>query len=223
MCSRYNPPRWDSFHAEFRAMPPERLPVGPIFPRQHGVFVRGREEQEREAVVAQFGLIPSFAKALPLRYATHNARFETVPGGAAFRDAWRRGQRCIVPLQSFFEPCWETGRNVWWNFRAPHGRDFGVAGLWNAWTDRESGEVIESYTMLTVNADAHPLMRRMHKPDPKLGPDGQDKRSVVLLDPADWDTWLRGPVDAAKALVRLPDDDALEGEPEDDGRMPTLF
>jgi putative SOS response-associated peptidase YedK len=28
---------------------------------------------------------------------------------------------------------------------------------------------LESYTMLTINADGHPLMRRMHKPDPQAG------------------------------------------------------
>lgn len=32
--------------------------------------------------------------------------------------------------------------------------------------------------MLTLNADNHPLMNRMHKPDPKLPPDQQDKRSL---------------------------------------------
>jgi len=30
--------------------------------------------------------------------------------------------------------------------------------------------VIESYTLLTLNADHHPVMRRMHKPDPALRP-----------------------------------------------------
>ncbi|WP_304306264.1 hypothetical protein [Pseudacidovorax intermedius] len=38
--------------------------------------------------------------------------------------------------------------------------------------------------MLTINADEHPLMTRMHKPDPKLGRDEKDKRSVIPLEPA---------------------------------------
>ncbi len=71
------------------------------------------------------------------------------------------------------------------------------------WRDKESGELVESYTMLTLNADAHPLMNRMHKPDPKLGPTEQDKRSVVALERADWDTWLTAPIGEAQALVRL--------------------
>jgi putative SOS response-associated peptidase YedK len=67
-----------------------------------------------------------------------------------------------------------------------------LAGLWNTWTDKATGEIVERYTMLTMNADAHPLMRRMHMPDPKLAPHRQDKRSIIAIDQADWETWLQG-------------------------------
>ena len=46
--------------------------------------------------------------------------------------------------------------------------------------------------MLTLNADVHPLMTRMHKPDPQFGPDQQDKRSVVPIELKDMDEWLLG-------------------------------
>jgi len=68
--------------------------------------------------------------------------------------------------------------------------------------------------MLTLNADAHPLMNRMHKPDPKLPPNEQDKRSVVALEAADWDTWLHAPVDAAQALIRLSPVELFQAGPE---------
>ena len=54
---------------------------------------------------------------------------------------------------------------------------------------------------LTVNADAHPLMSRMHRPDPKRPPDRQDKRSVVSLEPDQWDQWLNGTVGQAEELI----------------------
>jgi putative SOS response-associated peptidase YedK len=66
-----------------------------------------------------------------------------------------------------------------------------------------TGEVVESYTMLTLNADAHPLMRRMHKPDPALGPDQQDKRSVIPIELEDVDTWLLGSQEDARRLLQL--------------------
>jgi len=105
---------------------------------------------------------------------------------------------------SFDEPCWETGKNVWWTFRRADGDPWGLAGLWNTWTDKDTGEVYESYTMLTLNADDHTPMSCMHKPDPKLPPDQQDKRSVVAIDLGEIDTWLNGSNTEAAKLVRLP-------------------
>lgn len=66
-----------------------------------------------------------------------------------------------------------------------------------------SGELVESYTMLTINADDHPLMGRMHRPDPKRPPNMQDKRSVVPIELADVDAWLHAPLEQAAALVKL--------------------
>jgi putative SOS response-associated peptidase YedK len=36
---------------------------------------------------------------------------------------------------------------------------FGIASIWDTWTDPASGELVTSFSMLTVNADEHPLMR----------------------------------------------------------------
>ena len=43
----------------------------------------------------------------------------------------------------------------------------------------------------------------MHEPDPKLGPDKQDKQSVVPIELSDVDTWLGGSQEPAAALVML--------------------
>lgn len=78
-----------------------------------------------------------------------------------------------------------------------------LAGLWNRWNDPKTGELVESYTMLTINADSHPLMSRVHKPDPKLPADQQDKRSVIPIETQDIDQWLAGTVTEAGQLLRL--------------------
>lgn len=187
-----------------------------IFPRALGPFIRSdpaSDLRERALVVGQWGLIPWFAKTAKLTFSTNNARFEEIANKASFKQSWMHGRRCIIPALTFDEPCWETGRNVWWRFRRADGAPWGLAGLWNAWTDKTTGEVIESYTMLTLNADAHPLMSRMHKPDPKLPPDRQDKRSVIAIEFADVATWLCGSNDEAASLVRVPPVDLFDAAP----------
>jgi putative SOS response-associated peptidase YedK len=195
---RHNQPRW----------------AAEIFPRAPGPFVRlAGDTPERQLVVGQWGLIPWFAKTPKLTYSTNNARFEEIANKASFKQSWLQGKRCIIPAWSFDEPCWETGRNVWWRFRRADGTPWGLAGLWNDWTDKETGEVVSSYTVLTINADHHPLMSRMHRPDPTLPPDQQDKRGVVAIEPGDVDTWLRGSLDEATELVRVPATGLLEAGP----------
>jgi putative SOS response-associated peptidase YedK len=126
-------------------------------------------------------------------------------------------ERLLLDVQctaiSFDEPNWETGRNVWWRFIRKDGAPWGLAGLWNTWVDRATGEVHESYTMLTVNADEHPLMSRMHKPDPKYGPQEQDKRSVVAIESADVEQWLYGTRDEVRTLAVPPSIGAITGAP----------
>ena len=176
-----------------------------LFPRALGPFVRSGEGTGLEIIVGSWGLIPSWSNTSLLKYATVNCRSEEAADKPSFRDAWRQGQRCIIPAQSFDEPCWESGRNVWWRFRRGDSQPWGLAGLWNTWIDKASGEVVESYTMLTVNADSHPIMNRMHKPDPKLPPDQQDKRSVVAIEPHDVARWLYGSMADVQRLLRPPD------------------
>ena len=138
---------------------------------------------------------------------TGAAENESVPG-SFHGTGYRRSPRPVAGfeddlLKLFDEPNWETGKNIWWNFRRADGNPWGLAGLWNVWTDKATGEQVESYTMLTLNADAHPLMSRMHKPDPKLAADKQDKRSVIPIEFADVDLWLTGTMEEAKSLLRL--------------------
>jgi hypothetical protein len=67
--------------------------------------------------------------------------------------------------------------------------------------------------MLTLNADVHPLMSRIHRLVPELGPDQQYKRSVIAIEPSDTDQWLLGTADVAQALVRLPPLEVIEAGP----------
>ena len=215
MCNQYAPPGPERVEEYFRSSLP-REPYKPgIGPWGRGPFVRSASTG-REAVVGQWALIGDNALEAKssARIMTNNARSESLATRPTFRGPWARGQRCLIPADSFLEPNWESGKNEWWRFRRADGAPWGLAGLWNSWTDPATGEIVESYTMLTMNADVHPLMRRMHKPDPKFGPNEQDKRSVVVIEPGDFDTWLTGSLEQATALIRLAPVDVFSAGPD---------
>ncbi|WP_186033538.1 SOS response-associated peptidase [Burkholderia gladioli] len=156
-----------------------------------------------EAVLANFGMIPKAHQPPGKRHMTVNARSETVGEKPAFRAAWRAGQRCLIPAAWVFEPNWETGKHVRYRIGVAGWRPFCVAGVWRTWRAQDGGESF-AMAMLTVNADEHDVMKHMHRP-------GDEKRSVVILQPEDHDEWLHTPnVDAARALLQLwPPEDML--------------
>lgn len=218
MCTRYVSPEQAAIE-RFWQLKPSQVQVwarASVFPRAPGAFVRRavhEVEPARELVVGPWGLIPWFAKESRLPYSTNNARFEEITTKASYKQPWARGQRCIIPAVHFDEPCWESGKNVWWNFRRKDGGLWALAGIWNSWTDRDTGEIVESYSMLTVNADHCPLMSRMHKPDPKLPADRQDKRSVIPIADADVAKWLTAPTSDVLALLRPAPADLFDAGP----------
>lgn len=148
---------------------------------------RGIPRHERKLVLGPWRLIPWLAKEPRLKFPTNIARSEELEAKASYEDPWKRGQRCIIPASTFDEPNEETGKTAWWQFKRADGNPWGLAGLWNTWIDKLTGKVHESYTMLTINADDHPLMRRMHKPDPNAPSDRQHKRSMIPLEATDFD------------------------------------
>ena len=209
MCTRYISPEDAAIERVWHVgrASPWRWPRTDVFPSYKGPFIRAAREStsaERELTVGQWNLIPWFAKEPKLKFATCNARSEELSAKASYKLPWARGQRCIIPAELFFEPNWETGKHIPWRFRRADGEPWGLAGMWNTWVNKETGEIHESYTMLTLNADSHPLMKRMHRPDPKRPPDMQDKRSVVPIELDAVDAWLFGTMEQAQQLLRLP-------------------
>ena len=147
--------------------------------------------------------VPGKKTPAPRPRSTNNARIEGSEAKPTFSHAWKNSQRCLVPAAWYAEPNWETGKNIWWHLKRADGAPWFIAGLWAEWTDPETGEVVPNFTMITRNCDDHPMLARLHKPDPKLPPDQQDKRSLVHIDPIDWAQWLDGSEDEAKALLKL--------------------
>jgi putative SOS response-associated peptidase YedK len=194
MCSHYTAlKKAEQMERYFRArgIP---IPKSDMWPRYPGVFVRRPAEwesgdeavPEREAVVGRWGLISAMTKAegaeKAQKLSTFNARSESAAKSFTFGNAWRRAQHCIIPADAVFEPDWRSGKAVATQFRRADGAPLGIAGLWDKWRS-PTGEWIESYTMLTINADQHPLFKDYHRP-------GDEKRMVVILPEGSYEDWL---------------------------------
>lgn len=223
MCNLYAPSGPEKISMQFAVGAPVGAYAAVVAPLKPGpIVVPG------QALVAQWGLIPphsvSRVPMLPSgqRLSTNNARRERLATAPTYRDAWARGQRCLIPAESFDEPYWGSGKNSWWRFWRADGQPWALAGIWSEWTDPQTGQRVPSYSMITQNCDGHPLLGLMHKPDPKLPPDQQDKRAVVPLEPRDWEQWLQGSVAQAEALIALPDAALFRHAPADPTRQASL-
>ena len=153
----------------------------------------------REWVPAQWGFVPHWVKSASdarLR-APKNlvARNETVSTVQAFRDAWMAGQRCIIPMQAFFEDDLRTGKAIPTRIARVDGQPMGVAGVWSSWTDPETGAETLSYAILTINANSHALMHRYQHP-------GSEKRMPAILGEGTYDAWLTTRQEKAREFMR---------------------
>lgn len=204
MCNLYHLSPKDQVGTFFRSIPPEDYTAVPVGPFGLGMFLRPGPDGELEVVRGQWGMIePTSRTRRPTSRAilTNNARAESIDSRKTYRDAWKAGHRCLIPAGWYQEPNWETGKNIWWRMRRADEVPWALAGIWSEWTDPDSGEIVPNYTMITVNCDSHPLLNRLHKPEPKLPDDAQDKRAVVQIEREHWDTWLHGDEAAARALL----------------------
>lgn len=151
---------------------------------------------QRLALLARWGLIPSWSKDDRIAQHTFNARAETVADKPSFRAAFKR-RRCIVPVSAFYE--WQAipgqKKKQKLRFASPADHPLALAGLWEHWRRPDSGEVVESFTVITISANA--FMARIH-----------DRMPVILAE-SDWGAWLdpdmKNPILLQSMLAPCPD------------------
>ncbi len=170
-------------------------------------IVVGTPAGGRRCLVGSYGMVPQHRLAPGTRaYSTLNARGETAATLPSYRDAWAAFRFCLVPMERWFEPNYESGRHERWAIGRADGAPLAVAGLWRAW-EQPGGRRVCSFTQLTVNADEHPLLSRFHRP-------GDEKRALVPVDPSQYDAWLQcRDFAVARALLALPDAELLVAGP----------
>ncbi|CAB3808026.1 hypothetical protein LMG28614_06726 [Paraburkholderia ultramafica] len=156
---------------------------------------------------ATFGIVPRQHIQEGVKvFDTMNARSESIGEKRSFRSAWTKLQLCLIPCRRFYEPSYETGKAVRWRIGLASDEPLAIAGLWRSWKDPDGGTAL-SFTMLTVNADGHPLMKRFHRP-------GAEKRSVVIVQASEYEAWLSSRnTDEAHSFLHLFPAEKMDAEP----------
>jgi putative SOS response-associated peptidase YedK len=158
------------------------------------LIVRSRRSGRIACGLARFGLIPAWAKDQTIGRHTYNARCETVAQKPSYRTAWAQGQFGLVPIDHFFEPNYESGKAVRWKIAVSSNAPFALAGLWAQWRDPATQQTLASFSVLTVNADHHPVMNRFHKA-------GDEKRMPVIVPAPLYQTWLAADEATARKVI----------------------
>lgn len=191
MCSHYIALQESNrLRSHFGVAPPTEPGKLDLWPGYVGSFIRRHPHADigddavpaLDAVSGLFGLVPHWSTDTKITRHTYNARSETVAAKPSFRDAWKHAQHCIIPAEAIYEPDWRSGKAVSTKIERADGAPMGIAGLWSTWKSPK-GELVHSYTMLTINADGHSLMQKFHKLT-------DEKRMVVVLPEDRYQDWL---------------------------------
>ncbi len=133
-----------------------------IAPTQFVAAIRDDEKKQRELVMLRWGLVPFWAKDPSIGSRMINARAETVAEKPSFRAAYRH-RRCVVLADGFYEWHREGDTKTPYFISLASGEPFALAGLWENWTDKVSGDSLQTTTLMTTAANEFmiPLHHRM--------------------------------------------------------------
>lgn len=192
MCGRYaltTPPQVLAALFELHGKRQKATSRYNVAPTQTVPVVVQRDDGEREMVQMRWGLVPSWAKDEKIGNRLINARSETAAEKPSFRAAMKQ-RRCLVPVTGFYE--WQKRRGgskqPFYIHRAD-GEPIALAGLWESWTNRDNGEVLETFTILTTTAND--AIAALHD------------RMPVIVEPEDFQRWLDPSTKDAAALIDL--------------------
>lgn len=139
-----------------------------------------------EIQLFNWGLIPFWAKDDSIKKNTLNARIETIHEKPSFKHAIHN--RCLILADAFFEWQWLDAKGKQkqkFEISLENNELFAFAGLYSEWTNKATGEIMNTYTILTT--EANELMAQIHN---------TKKRMPILVSENDELDWLNG-----KALI----------------------
>lgn len=162
-------------------------------------------DKEPETInLYRWGLVPFWAKdenaAEDISTKTMNAREDTIFEKASFKNSIRK-KRCLIPATGFYE--WMHYKNQ----AFPHyiylknSDIFTFAGIWSSWTNKSTGEILNTFSIITT--DANPMMAKIHN---------KKKRMPVILKQENEKDWIYPDLkeNEIKELMKPYDDNEME-------------
>jgi putative SOS response-associated peptidase YedK len=197
MCYRYSVPGPDVVKKTFQ------VKLGTNFERRYhvGAFENVKlpvitNENPKQVDLFNWGLIPFWIKdektANDIKQRTVNARSETIFEKPAFRSSAGR-KHCLVIADGFFEWRYYQGKNYPYYIKLKNREAFAIAGLWDFWNNKITGEQVYSYTIITT--EANPLMAKIHN---------KKKRMPAILKKEDQQKWISNTInkEETKSLLK---------------------
>ncbi len=204
MCGRFGLTwAWEDLFEYFSIIPTEQDKAAPgmpprynIAPTQPIVTIGIGPDGRRQALLARWGLVPTWVKDPKGFTLLINARSETAAEKPSFRAAMRH-RRILIPASGFFE--WQRfGKDrksqPYWVTRAD-GELMVFGGLMETWAG-EDGSEIDTACIITTSANDNfaPIHHRL----------------PMIVEPEHFERWLdcrtREPKDVADLIAPAPDD-----------------
>ena len=168
-------------------------PMNAIFPGYQAPIVRQTSDGERELVMMNWGFVLLQDGRAPRRVT--NVRDDKILGSPFWKGSFQE-RRCLVPVSSYCEPNGEKPATWhWFTINGDHPRPlFAFPAIWRSYTGpiRKDGESVsqEVYAFMTT------------EPNPLTASINHERMPVLLSDPEQFETWLKGTTKEAFALAR---------------------
>lgn len=183
MCYRYSVPGPDTIKKTYQ------VKINTDFERRYHVGAFDNlnlpvitNEDPKQVELFSWGLIPFWIKdeksAMKIREKTVNARSESIFDKPAFRNLAGK-KHCLVIADGFFEWRYYNGKNYPYYIKLKKRDVFAIAGLWDCWNNKKTGEKVYSYTIITT--ESNPLMAIIHN---------KKKRMPAILNKINEQKWI---------------------------------
>lgn len=125
-----------------------------FLPYQIAPVVVKTTASELKLTPMSFSLIPSWSKEPKVKFATHNARIETIMQKPTWQIPFKK-QHCLIPMSGFYESVYHgpvAGNTIC--FGSESNQLLFAAGIFDVWKDQAADKQIFSFSILTTDPTA---------------------------------------------------------------------